>query len=390
MNQSKRKVNTHMKIKTTHVGSLPRPQDMHTKYLRKQEVTDADLRNYLTEILEKQILLGLDVINNGELPRPDYISSTVSRISGFFDTGIAPLPKDLEELPEYSRKFSGRNGLITLNPRAPVKLPACSEPLSYIGEGSLREELDMMVSIFGELKEKYPETQSELFFTAPSPGTVALFFENKYYPNYEIYLQKLSEILKQEYEIIRSYGVFLQIDCPDLAMGRHTKFKHLEDDTFLSVVETNVSELNRALANIDEQNCRAHICWGNYPGTHHCDIDLGKIFESVMKIDAKYISLESSNHRHAHEWKILENVTFPEDKILLPGVIDTTSNNIEHPELVAQRILNFVELLGPDRVIGSTDCGFASTAAAAGVSGEIAWLKLKSLVEGVKLASLKL
>jgi 5-methyltetrahydropteroyltriglutamate--homocysteine methyltransferase len=219
---------------------------------------------------------------------------------------------------------------------------------------------------------------------------VALFFENKYYPNYETYLQKLAAILKQEYEIISSYGVFLQIDCPDLAMGRHTKFKHLEDDTFLSVVETNVSELNRALANIDEQNCRAHICWGNYPGTHHCDIDLSKIFESVMKIDAKYISLESSNHRHAHEWKIFENVPFPEDKILLPGVIDTTSNNIEHPELVAQRILNFVELLGPDRVIGSTDCGFASTAAAAGVSGEIAWLKLKSLVEGAKLASLKL
>ena len=390
MNQSNRKMNTHMKIKTTHVGSLPRPQDMHTKYLKKQEVTDADLRNYLTEIIEKQILLGINFINNGELPRGDYISSAVSRISGFFDTGIAPLPRDLEELPEYSRKFSGRNGLITLNPRAPVKLPACSEPLSYIGERSLREELDMMVSIFKELKVKYPATQSELFFTAPSPGTVALFFENKYYPNYETYLQKLREILKQEYEIISSYGVFLQIDCPDLAMGRHTKFKHLEDDTFLSVVETNVAELNQALANIDGDMCRAHICWGNYPGTHHCDIDLIKIFESVMKIDAKYISIESSNHRHAHEWTIFKNIAFPEKKILLPGVIDTTSTSIEHPELVAQRILNFVEFLGPDRVIGSTDCGVASTASAASVPGEIAWLKLKSLVEGAKLASLKL
>ena len=169
-----------MKIKTPHVGSLPRPRDMQTKYLKKQEVTDADLRNYLTEILEKQILLGLNFINNGELPRADYISSTVNRISGFFDTGIAPLPKDLEELPEYSRKFSGRNGLITLNPRAPIKLPACSEQLSYVGERSLRDELDMMVGVFNELKEKYPQTESELFFTAPSPGTVALFFENKY------------------------------------------------------------------------------------------------------------------------------------------------------------------------------------------------------------------
>jgi 5-methyltetrahydropteroyltriglutamate--homocysteine methyltransferase len=379
-----------MKIKTTHVGSLPRPRDMHTKYLKKQEVTDVDLRSYLTEILEKQILLGLNFINNGELPRADYISSTVNRISGFFDTGIAPFPKDLEDLPEYSRRFSGRNGLITLNPRAPIKLPACSEQLSYIGEQSLREELDMMVRVFGELKQKYPETESELFFTAPSPGTVALFLENKYYPNYETYLQKLADVLKQEYEIISSYGIFLQIDCPDLAMGRHTKFKNLGDDHFLSVVETNVAELNQALVNIEQDICRAHICWGNYPGTHHCDIDLKKIFNNVMKIHAKYISIESSNHRHAHEWNILKDFTLPENKILMPGVIDTTSNNIEHPELVAQRILNFVKFLGPEKVIGSTDCGFASTASAASVSGEIAWLKLKSLVEGANLANLKL
>jgi len=379
-----------MKIKTTHVGSLPRPRDMHTKYLKKQEVTDVDLRSYLTEILEKQILLGLNFINNGELPRADYISSTVNRISGFFDTGIAPFPKDLEDLPEYSRRFSGRNGLITLNPKAPIKLPACSEQLSYIGEQSLREELDMMVRVFGELKQKYPETESELFFTAPSPGTVALFLENKYYPNYETYLQKLADVLKQEYEIISSYGIFLQIDCPDLAMGRHTKFKNLGDDHFLSVVETNVAELNQALVNIEQDLCRAHICWGNYPGTHHCDIDLKKIFNSVMKIHAKYISIESSNHRHAHEWNILKDFTLPENKILMPGVIDTTSNNIEHPELVAQRILNFVKFLGPEKVIGSTDCGFASTASAASVSGEIAWLKLKSLVEGAHIANLKL
>jgi 5-methyltetrahydropteroyltriglutamate--homocysteine methyltransferase len=379
-----------MKIKTTHVGSLPRPRDMQTKYLKKQEVSDADLRNYLTEILEKQILLGLDFINNGELPRADYISSTVNRISGFFDTGIAPLPKDLEELPEYSRKFSGRNGLITLNPRAPIKLPACSEQLSYIGERSLRDELDMMVGVFNDLKEKYPQTESELFFTAPSPGTVALFFENKYYPNYETYIQKLAQVLKQEYEIISSYGISLQIDCPDLAMGRHTRFKNLEDDDFIAVIGTNVAELNKALANIDQHLCRAHICWGNYPGTHHCDIDLKKIFNSVMKIDAKYISLESSNHRHAHEWEVIKELSFPANKILLPGVIDTTSNNIEHPELVAQRILNFVEFLGPEKVIASTDCGFASTASAASVSGEIAWLKLKALVEGTNIVNLKL
>ena len=219
---------------------------------------------------------------------------------------------------------------------------------------------------------------------------MALFLENNYYPNYEAYLQKLADVLKQEYEIISSYGLLLQIDCPDLAMGRHTKFKNLEDDEFLSVVETNVAELNQALVNIDPHLCRVHICWGNYPGTHHCDIDLKKIFNSVMKIQAKYISIESSNHRHAHEWNIFKDFAFPENKILLPGVIDTTSNNIEHPELVAQRILNFVEFLGFERVIGSTDCGFATTATAASVPGEIAWLKLKSLVEGANIANLKL
>ena len=376
-----------MKIKTTHVGSLPRPADMHLKYIKKQEVTEDDLHHYLTDILEKQILLGLDYINNGELPRPDYIRATVNRISGFSETGFAPFPRDLEELPEYSRRFSGRNGLITLNPKAAIKLPACSEPLSYVGETSLHKELDMMVAALKGLKEKYPDSAAKLFFTAPSPGTIALFLENQYYPDYETYLQRLAEVLKQEYEIISSYGIFLQIDCPDLAMGRHTRFKHLKEKQFLSIVEKNVAALNQALTVIDENMCRAHICWGNYPGTHHCDIALNKIIDHVLQVDARYISVESCNHRHAHEWMVFKDVTFPENKILMPGVIDTSSNTIEHPELVAQRILNFVKFLGPERVIGSTDCGFATTATATSVSGEIAWLKLKSLVEGAGIAS---
>lgn len=378
-----------MKIKTTHVGSLPRPNEMHLQYLRQKKIGDDDLRHHLKTILERQITLGLSFINNGELPRSDYINSTIGRISGFFETGCAPLPKDLEELPDYARRFSAKNGLITLNPKAPIKLPACSRDLSYTGSESLRKELDMMAEVFDELKQKYPESDSELFFTSPSPGTIGLFMENKYYPSYEAYLQKLGEVLKEEYEIINSYGVFLQVDCPDLAMGRHTRFKDLGDENFLSLVETNINILNQALENVNHQKCRAHICWGNYPGTHHCDIDLSKIFDRIMRINATFISIESSNHRHAHEWKIIENSSIPENKILMPGVIDTTSNTIEHPELVAQRILNFAGFLGPERVVGSTDCGFASTASATSVSGEIAWLKLQSLVEGAKLADSK-
>lgn len=379
-----------MKIKTTHVGSLPRPKEMHTQLLRKKTIGDDDLRRYLTEIMEKQIVLGLSYINNGELPRSDYINATINRISGFGASGIAPIPKDLAELPEYSRRFGGRNGLITLNPKAPVKLPAVSGALSYTGEESLRKELDMMVDVFNGLRQKYPQTDSALFFTSPSPGTVALFLENKYYPNDETYLKRLGAVLKREYEIIRSYGVLLQIDCPDLAMGRHTRYQDLSDEKFLALIDSNIDVLNQALEAIDPRKCRAHICWGNYPGTHHCDIDLSKIFDHIMRINAGSISIEASNHRHAHEWEQVKNLSIPADKILLPGLIDTTSNTVEHPELVAQRALNYADILGPERVIGSTDCGFASTAAAGGVSGEIAWLKLESLVEGVKLANLKL
>lgn len=369
-------------IKTTHVGSLPRPPEMMGKLLRKQEITQQDLERYLTENIEKQLTIGITYINNGELPRSDYVSSTISRISGFGGTGIAPLPRDLEELPEYSRRFSGRNGLITLNPKAPVKLPACSEPLSYSGESSLRDELEMMNRVFRQLEHKYPETNSELFFTSPSPGTVALFMENTYYPSYEAYLESIGTILKKEYDIIASYGVHLQVDCPDLAMGRHTRYKNLTDNEFLAVIDTNIRFLNKALESVDPGKCRIHICWGNYPGTHHCDIDLIKILPHVMNLNAKFISLESSNHRHAHEWTLFKDLYLPEDKVLMPGVIDTTSNIVEHPDLVAQRIINYANLLGPDRVIASTDCGFATTAAASSVSGEVAWLKLASLVEG--------
>ncbi len=379
-----------MEIRTTHVGSLPRPEEMNTKNLKKIPITRDDLRTYLKQILEKQISLGVTFINNGELPRADYVNATVGRIAGFNGTGIAPIPLDLEQLPDYARRFGGRNGLITLNPKAPVKLPACSEPLSYIGEASLRSELEMMVSVFAEVKQHYPQCESELFFTSPSPGTIALFLENNHYPDYESYVRALASVLQQEYEIISSYGVQLQIDCPDLAMGRHTRFKHLKDEEFLAIIDTNVAAVNQALSHVDPCRCRVHICWGNYPGTHHCDIELKKIVHRVLEVKPRFISLESSNHRHAHEWEVFNGFSFPEDKVLMPGVIDTTSNNVEHPELVAQRIMNFANLLGSGRVIGSTDCGFASTASATSVTGEVAWLKLAALVEGARIASDKL
>ncbi len=373
-------------IKTTHVGSLPRPAEMMAKLMRKQEVTATDLRQYLTTILKRQLSLGITYVNNGELPRMDYVQSTANRISGFGATDTAPLPRDLEELPELSRRFSGRNGLITLNPKAPVKLPACSQPLAYTGEASLQDELDMMTEVYEALKPSGPDNGNGLFFTSPSPGTVALFMDNQYYPDDEAYIEALADVLKQEYDIIAGYGFQLQIDCPDLAMGRHTRFKDLTDSEFIARIDLNVSALNHALSSVDPDRCRVHICWGNYAGTHHCDIDLKTIFNPIMNAKARYVSLEASNHRHAHEWTVFKELAFPEDKVLMPGVIDTSSTIVEHPDLVAQRIANFASILGADRVIASTDCGFATTASATSVSGEVAWMKLAALVEGARLA----
>ncbi len=375
-------------IKTTHVGSLPRPAEMMAKLVRKQEVTSEDLRQYLVTILERQLSLGITYVNNGELPRMDYVQATVSRISGFGDAAVAPLPRDLEELPELSRRFNARNGLITLNPKAPVKLPVCAGPLAYTGEASLREELAMMAGVYDELKPAHPDAAAGgLFFTAPSPGTVALFMENKHYPDDQTYIEELAAILKREYDMIADYGFQLQIDCPDLAMGRHTRFKDLSDSEFIDRIDLNVHALNQALASVNPDQCRVHICWGNYAGTHHCDIDLKTIFNPIMKVRARYVSLEASNHRHAHEWTVFNELAFPEDKVLMPGVIDTSSSIVEHPDLVAQRIANFAGILGAERVIASTDCGFATTASATSVSGEVAWMKLATLVEGARRAS---
>jgi 5-methyltetrahydropteroyltriglutamate--homocysteine methyltransferase len=373
-----------MAIQTTHVGSLPRPTEMVTRQLRKEALVAADLKRFVDDVVQRQAALGLTWINNGEIPRSDYISSTVERISGFGGTALAPIPKDMEEVPEYARRFSGRNGLITLNPKAPIELPACSAELAYVGEASLRAELEMLLKSFAQCPAGHPG--SELFFTAPSPGTLALFLANAFYPDYRTYLEKLGEILREEYSIIAGYGVILQIDCPDLAMGRHTAYKAMSDEQFLSLADANIGVLNNALSGIDPARCRAHVCWGNYPGTHHRDIPLSTIYPSLMKLRPRFLSLESANHQHAHEAALFEALPFPDDKVLMPGVIDTRSNTVEHPELVAQRLKRFAAVLGADRVVGSTDCGFASTSSSAAVSGEVAWLKLAALVEGARRA----
>ena len=377
-----------MKIKTTHVGSLPRPADMIARTQKKEDIPPADIEGYVDQIVTRQLDLGIDYVSNGELPRADYVSATRERISGFGGSAIAPLPKDLEELPEYSRRFSGRNSLITLNPKAPVTLPACDAEVSYTGEASLRDELEQTVRVFSEREKAHPG--AELFFTAPSPGTVGLFFQNGFYSDYPTYLEHLGEVLATEYRIIADSGAMLQIDCPDLAMGRHTAYKRDSNEEFLSLIDTNISVLNEALSGIPAERLRAHICWGNYPGSHHCDVDLQTIYPALLRLKPKFISIESCNHRHAHEAEFIKSSPLPDEKVLLPGVIDTNSQTVEHPELVASRLADFASVLGAERVIASTDCGFASTASATTVAGEIAWLKLAAMVEGAERASSRL
>jgi 5-methyltetrahydropteroyltriglutamate--homocysteine methyltransferase len=223
-----------------------------------------------------------------------------------------------------------------------------------------------------------------LFFTAPSPGTVALFMANAHYAGARAYLEKLGEVLHREYALIVASGALLQVDCPDLAMGRHTTHKALSDDEFVALADMNVSVLNEALSGLDPARCRAHICWGNYAGPHHCDIGLERIWGPLTRLKPRFLSLEACNHRHAHEAALFESRPFPADKVLMPGAIDTRSNIVDHPDLVAQRLRRFTAALGAERVMGCTDCGFATTSSATAVSGEVAWLKLAALVEGAR------
>jgi 5-methyltetrahydropteroyltriglutamate--homocysteine methyltransferase len=372
------------KILTSHVGSLPRSQKVvDFIFARENEVKydqtefDSVMSHAVEQTVLKQVEAGVDIVSDGETSKISYATYVKDRYNGFSGDSERNAPADLKMFPGFLERLADDGG----TPQ--YARPMRTGEISSKGQGELEKDII-------NLKTAMAKSGIERgFMNAASPGVISLFLQNSHYKNRESYLAALADVMRQEYETIVAAGLDLQLDCPDLALSRHMLFNDLTDDEFVKVAETHVAALNHALQNIPEEKVRVHICWGNYEGPHCCDIGMDKVFSTLMSAKAKYLLFETSNPRHAHEWKVFRDrkSEIPENKVLVPGVVDTTTNFVEHPELVAQRIDRFVEIVGVDRVIAGSDCGFGTFAGYGAVDPDIAYAKLKSLSEGSKIAA---
>jgi 5-methyltetrahydropteroyltriglutamate--homocysteine methyltransferase len=376
-------------ILTTHTGSLPRPVDLLPLLRAKEdgEAIDAAalavrVKAAVTATVRRQIDTGIAIVNDGEMSKPSYATYVKDRMSGFegSERSAAIRGRDMLDFPDYARASAGGMGSAGVH----MKRPACTGPIAYCDKDALRVDLDnLKAAIAGA-------NPAESFMSAASPGVVTFFLSNKYYPSHEAYLRAIAEAMRTEYEAIVAAGFVLQVDCPDLAMSRHVHYKDLSLADFRKTIELHIEALNHALANIPPDRVRVHLCWGNYEGPHNHDVPLRDIIDIVLKARAQAISYEASNPRHEHEWAVFKNVKLPPDKILIPGVIDSVTNFVEHPDLVAQRIGNLARVVGRENVIAGTDCGFGTIAGASAVDASIAWAKMQSMVEGARIASQEL
>ena len=371
------------RILTTHTGSLPRSEKLQSllKEREDQQAFDPELLQSgvsegVAEVITRQNTIGIDVVNDGEQGRSQYATYVKERLTGFEgERMVRARPRlDDSDFPDFASTqthFSSRN----------MPQPACTGPIAWKDWAAVEKDIK-------NLKEASASSQTEeVFMTAASPGVIANFLPNEYYGSEEAYLYALADIMKDEYAAIVEAGLLLQIDCPDLAMTRVTQFSHLSVEEFKKIVELHVEVVNHALAGLDPERMRLHLCWGNTEGPHHHDVPLKEIIDIVLKARPLGLSFEGANPRHAHEWKVWEDVTLPEGKLLIPGVLDTTTNFIEHPELIAQRIANYANIVGRENVMASSDCGFGTSAWGRKVEANIAWAKLESMVEGAQLAS---
>ncbi|HJY82707.1 MAG TPA: cobalamin-independent methionine synthase II family protein [Candidatus Binatia bacterium] len=370
------------RILTTHTGSLPRPDDLVTLLyardkgeLQDQAAFETRVREATAEVVRKQIECGVDVVNDGEAGKVGYSTYVKDRLTGFEGAAAPVRAADLLEFPAYARRALRANRM---------QRPACTGPISYKDKEALQRDIENFKTA---LQGVEPE---EAFLSAASPGVISLFLKNDYYPNHEAYLAALAEAMKEEYNAIHQAGFLLQVDCPDLAMGRHIQFADASLEEFRRNAELHVEALNHALADIPPERIRLHLCWGNYEGPHHRDVPLHDIIDIVLKARPVAISFEAANPRHAHEWKVFHEFTLPADKVLIPGVLDSTTNYIEHPELVAERLCRFAEVVGRENVIAGTDCGFSTFAGIADVDPGITWAKFCAMAEGARLASQQL
>lgn len=378
------------RILTTHTGSLPRPPYL-LPLLRQQEDGAApdpatlavQIKAAVADAVKRQADIGIDVVNDGEMSKPSYATYVKDRLSGFDGSErSAPIRgQDMLDFPDYARASAGGMGASGVR----MKRPACTGPIAYASRVGVETDL---ANFKAALAASHP---AEAFMSAASPGVVTFFLSNKFYPSHEAYLRAIAEAMRTEYQAIVAAGHVLQVDCPDLAMSRHVHYKDLSLAEFRKTIEMHIDALNHALSGIAPDRVRIHLCWGNYEGPHDFDIPLAKVLPIILQAKPQAISFEAANPRHAHEWAVWKEAKIPDDKVLIPGVIDTCTNYIEHPELVSQRICQFADIVGRERVLAGTDCGFATFVGHAGrVDPEIAYRKLGALVEGAKLASQKL
>ena len=372
------------RILTTHVGSLPRPDALIELIRQKEQSKLEDLdafneqvRLAVLEVARQQVECGIDVISDGEMGRPGYATYVKDRLTGFGGEHRVPvrLTGEARDFPEYTERRAIHASTI-------LHRPACNAPIAWKDRAALDRDIATLLDARSQVGAP------EAFMTAASPGVVPLFLGNDFYKTDDEFKVALANVLRDEYEAIAGAGVVLQIDCPDLAMGRH--FVEMSTSEFRSLVARNIELVNEATKNIPPDQMRLHLCWGNYEGPHHLDVPLKDILDIVLTARPYGISFEASNPRHAHEWQVWQDAKIPEDKVLLPGVVDSTTNFVEHPELIAQRIENYAAIVGRESVIASTDCGFGTNAASTLVDRRIAWAKLKSLAEGATIASRKL
>ena len=367
---------------TTHTGSLPRPEDLIRIMYAKQEGVPVDaaaleqrVAAAVAEVAQKQSVAGIDVINDGEMSKPSYATYVTDRLSGFGGTGNTFIYQDLVDFPNLARRVFGDPG------RSRRKTPACNAAIGVRDPQAARNDVAHLQAALASVKA------TEGFLTAASPGVISLFFRNEYYPTEEAYLFAIAEAMRPEYETIAAAGLVLQIDCPDLGMGRHIQHADLSLAEWRRKAALHVDALNHALANIPPERLRMHLCWGNYEGPHHCDVPLADVIDIVFRARPSAIAIEAANPRHAHEWKLFETLRLPEGKILIPGVIESKSNFIEHPELVAQRIGRYARLVGRESVIAGSDCGFGTWVGQAAVDPDVVWAKMAAMAEGARIAT---
>jgi len=373
------------RILTTHVGSLPRPQDVVDLLFAQDRGEPVDPEQFETtvtravdDVVQKQADAGVDIASDGEMSKISYATYIRHRLTGFEGDSARPTPQDLDDFPDY------RDRLVKAGHSATYKRPVCRGPVKVKDLKPVDRDIARMKSAMAKAGI------TEGFLNSVSPGTIAVFQPNEYYPSHEEYLSALADAMREEYELIVKSGLLLQLDCPDLAMGRHTRFKNLSDEQFLRNAELQVEALNHALANVPADRVRLHVCWGNYEGSHVHDMDCHKIFPIAVKVKPQALLVEGANPRHEHEWEAWQSIKLPDDKVLVPGVIGANTNYVEHPDVVAQRLERYANILGRERVMAGSDCGFGTFAGFGAVFPPFCWMKLNALSEGARRASEKL